>query len=90
MTQGSLEATDEYRRAKRAAALVVAEAKTQVCEEFGEAVQKDFRLASKVLANRQATQEGDAGLSTGCFQQVGRTADLGWGHRWVVVRRISK
>ena len=35
--------------AKRAAALVVAEAKTRVLEEFGEVMEKDFRLASRMF-----------------------------------------
>ncbi|KAG1932899.1 hypothetical protein F2P79_020886 [Pimephales promelas] len=40
-------AADRYRRAKRTAARVVVEAKTRAWEEFGEAMEKDYRLASK-------------------------------------------
>ncbi|TWW56347.1 hypothetical protein D4764_08G0003340 [Takifugu flavidus] len=41
------EAADRYRQAKRSAATAVAEAKTQAWEEFGEAMENDFRTASK-------------------------------------------
>uniref|UniRef100_A0A3P9GYB4 Reverse transcriptase domain-containing protein n=1 Tax=Oryzias latipes TaxID=8090 RepID=A0A3P9GYB4_ORYLA len=44
---GTPEAADRYRQSKRAAARTVAEAKTRVWEEFGEAMKKDYRLASK-------------------------------------------
>ncbi|KAL6462549.1 hypothetical protein MHYP_G00289710 [Metynnis hypsauchen] len=44
---GTLEAKDGYRRAKRVAASAVAEAKTQVWEEFGEAMEKDYRQAPR-------------------------------------------
>ena len=44
---GTPEAADGYRLAKRNAALVVAEAKTRAWEEFGEALEDDFRTASK-------------------------------------------
>ncbi|GAA6076081.1 uncharacterized protein LOC106910031 [Tachysurus ichikawai] len=45
--RGTPEAADRYQRAKRASARVVTEAKTRVWEEFGEAMEKDYRLASK-------------------------------------------
>jgi len=38
---------DRYREAKRTAASAVAEAKARVWEEFGEAIEKDFQLASR-------------------------------------------
>ena len=41
------ETADRYRQAKRTAAAVVAEAKTRAWEEFGETMEKDFRVASK-------------------------------------------
>ena len=41
------ETADGYRQARRTAARVVAEAKTRVWEEFGEAMEEDYRLASK-------------------------------------------
>uniref|UniRef100_A0A6Q2YL25 CARD domain-containing protein n=1 Tax=Esox lucius TaxID=8010 RepID=A0A6Q2YL25_ESOLU len=44
---GTPEAADGYRQAKRTAARVVVEAKTWVWEEVGEAMEKDYRLASK-------------------------------------------
>ncbi|KAK3527338.1 hypothetical protein QTP86_021955, partial [Hemibagrus guttatus] len=40
------EAVEAYRQAKRATAVVVSEAKTRVWEEFGEAMEKDYRTAS--------------------------------------------
>ncbi|XP_054860769.1 uncharacterized protein LOC118470292 [Amphiprion ocellaris] len=43
----SPEAADRYQLAKRAAAVTAAEAKTRVWEEFGEAMEKDFWLASR-------------------------------------------
>ncbi|GAA6095909.1 receptor-type tyrosine-protein phosphatase F-like, partial [Tachysurus ichikawai] len=47
LARGTPKAADRYRRDKRASARVVAEAKTRVWEEFGEAMEKDYRLASK-------------------------------------------
>ncbi|KAK3562609.1 hypothetical protein QTP86_002090 [Hemibagrus guttatus] len=46
LAQGTPEAAEAYRQAKRAAARVVSEAKTRVWEEFGEAMEKDYRTAS--------------------------------------------
>ncbi|TWW77409.1 hypothetical protein D4764_12G0007990 [Takifugu flavidus] len=46
---GSPEAADRYRLAKQAAAKKVAEAKTQVWEEFGEAMEEDFRSAPRTF-----------------------------------------
>ncbi len=43
---GTPEAADGYRQAKRSAARVVVEANTRAWEEFGEAMEKDYRLAS--------------------------------------------
>jgi len=47
LASGTLEAADGYRRAKRNAASAVAEAKTRAWEEFGEAMENNFRMASK-------------------------------------------
>jgi len=47
LAQGSPETADGYLEARRAAASAVTEAKTRVWEEFGEAMEKDFRLASR-------------------------------------------
>ncbi|TWW66954.1 hypothetical protein D4764_20G0009860 [Takifugu flavidus] len=44
---GTSEAAGGYRRAKRSAATAVAEAKTRAWEELGEAMENDFRTASK-------------------------------------------
>ncbi|TWW74493.1 hypothetical protein D4764_14G0004960 [Takifugu flavidus] len=44
---GTPDATDRYRQTKRSAATAVAEAKTRAWEEFGEAMENDFRMASK-------------------------------------------
>ncbi|TWW68222.1 hypothetical protein D4764_19G0000200 [Takifugu flavidus] len=44
---GTPEAADGYRHAKRSAATAVAEAKTRVWEEFGEAMENNFWMASK-------------------------------------------
>ncbi|KAK3525266.1 hypothetical protein QTP86_024908, partial [Hemibagrus guttatus] len=46
LAQGTPEAAEAYRQAKRAAAWVVSEAKTWVWEEFGEAMEKDYRTDS--------------------------------------------
>ncbi|KAK3509067.1 hypothetical protein QTP70_020205 [Hemibagrus guttatus] len=45
-TDPTPEAAEAYRQAKRATAVVVSEAKTRVWEEFGEAMEKDYRTAS--------------------------------------------
>ncbi|KAI3376369.1 hypothetical protein L3Q82_016851, partial [Scortum barcoo] len=44
---GTPDAVDRYRQAKQAAARAVLEAKTRVWEEFGEAMEEDYRSASK-------------------------------------------
>ncbi|KAK0151552.1 hypothetical protein N1851_007152 [Merluccius polli] len=44
---GTPEAAGRYRQAKRSAAVAVTEAKTRTWEEFGEAMENDFRMASK-------------------------------------------
>ncbi|KAK3569488.1 hypothetical protein QTP86_031417, partial [Hemibagrus guttatus] len=46
LARGTLEAAEAYRQAKRTTAAVVSEAKTRVWEEFGEAMEKDYRTAS--------------------------------------------
>lgn len=47
LAQGTPEVADSYREARRTTATEVAEAKTWVWEEFGEAIEKDFRSAPK-------------------------------------------
>ncbi|KAI3367323.1 hypothetical protein L3Q82_008366 [Scortum barcoo] len=44
---GTPDAADGYRQAKQAAARAVLEAKTRVWQEFGEAMEEDYQLASK-------------------------------------------
>ncbi|KAI3372674.1 hypothetical protein L3Q82_023135, partial [Scortum barcoo] len=44
---GTPDAVDRYRQAKQATARAVLEAKTRVWEEFGEAMEEDYRSASK-------------------------------------------
>ncbi|KAK3529991.1 hypothetical protein QTP86_009376 [Hemibagrus guttatus] len=46
LAQGTPEAAGAYRLAKQTAARVVSEAKTRVWEEFGEAMEKDYRTVS--------------------------------------------
>ncbi|XP_057705300.1 uncharacterized protein LOC130923569 isoform X1 [Corythoichthys intestinalis] len=46
---GTLEASDRHRLAKRTAATAIAEAKTRTWKEFGEAMENDFRTASRKL-----------------------------------------
>ena len=63
LSQGSREAADRYRVAERAAALVDAENRTRVWEEFRETMEKDFWLASRIFSE---TQKGKAGTFLGC------------------------
>ncbi|KAK3560274.1 hypothetical protein QTP86_004203 [Hemibagrus guttatus] len=46
LARGTPEAAEAYQQAKRTTAMVVSEAKTRVWEEFGEAMEKDYRMAS--------------------------------------------
>ncbi|KAK3512527.1 hypothetical protein QTP70_015639 [Hemibagrus guttatus] len=46
LARGTPEAAEAYRQAKRTTAVVVSEAKTRIWEEFGEAMEKDYRTAS--------------------------------------------
>ncbi|KAK3542779.1 hypothetical protein QTP70_002978 [Hemibagrus guttatus] len=45
LARGTPEAAEAYRQAKRTTAMVVSEAKNRVWEEFGEAMEKDYRTA---------------------------------------------
>ncbi|KAI3363918.1 hypothetical protein L3Q82_001515 [Scortum barcoo] len=71
---GTPDAVDRYRQAKQATARAVLEAKTRVWEEFGEAMEEDYRSASKRFwqTNRPAPQKGEAVLCQHCLQ-------CGWG-----------
>ncbi|KAK3532843.1 hypothetical protein QTP70_000267 [Hemibagrus guttatus] len=46
LARGTPEAAEAYRQAKQTTAVVVSEAKTRVWEEFGEAMEKDYRTVS--------------------------------------------
>ncbi|KAK3545682.1 hypothetical protein QTP70_010761 [Hemibagrus guttatus] len=46
LARGTPEAAEAYRQAHRTTAVVVSGAKTRVWEEFGEAMEKDYRMAS--------------------------------------------
>ncbi|XP_051916968.1 uncharacterized protein LOC127597715 [Hippocampus zosterae] len=87
MACGTPEAADGYRLAKRNAALVVAEAKTRAWEEFGEAMEADFRTASRkfwstirrLRRGKQCTTNtvysGDGALLTSTRDVVNRWAE---------------
>ncbi len=64
LTQGPPEAADRYQKARRAAASVVAGAKTQVWEEFGQII--------------RPLRRGKQGLAQAVFTR--RTADPDWGY----------
>jgi len=85
LAQGSLETSDGYREARRAAASAVAEAKTRVWEEFGEAMEDDFRLASsKFCQTIRQFRKGKQGLAQAVLSRGGelltQTEDIvgGW------------
>ena len=78
---GIPEAADGYWQAKRAAARVVVEAKTRVWEEFGEAMEKDYRLASKrfwqtVWRLRKGKQCPANTVNSGGWQLLTSTGDI--------------
>ncbi|KAI3364919.1 hypothetical protein L3Q82_001099 [Scortum barcoo] len=58
MACGTPEAADGYQQARWNAAWAVAEAKTWVWEEFSEAMEKDFRLAPKVILGKPSGASG--------------------------------
>ena len=65
MAQGTPEAADRYRLAKRVAAQAVAEAKTQVWEKLGEAMEV---VLEEILVNHPVPHEGEAVLHQHCLQ----------------------
>ena len=72
LAQGSPETADRYRQARRAAASAVTKAKTRVWEEFGEAMEKDFRLASKKFWQTvRRLRKGKQGLAQAVFSRGG-------------------
>ncbi|KAI3369145.1 hypothetical protein L3Q82_026103, partial [Scortum barcoo] len=75
---GTPDAFDRYRQA---AARTVLEAKTQVWEEFGEAMEEDYRSAWKRFWQTcPAPQKGEAVLCQHCLQCGWGAVDLDWGH----------
>uniref|UniRef100_A0A8C6KR66 Reverse transcriptase domain-containing protein n=1 Tax=Nothobranchius furzeri TaxID=105023 RepID=A0A8C6KR66_NOTFU len=77
--------TDRYRIAKRGAAVAVAEAKSRVWEEFGEAMEKRLSISSKeVLSNCWAPQEREAAIRSHCLQWGWGAADINWGYSQMV------
>nr|XP_049591160.1 uncharacterized protein LOC125978127 [Syngnathus scovelli] len=88
---GTPEAADRYRMAKRNAASAVAEAKTWAWEEFGEAMENDFRTASrKFLVHHPASREGETMQRQHCLQWGWRVADLEPGRRESVGRILRR
>jgi len=74
LVQGSPETAERYWEARRAAASAVAEAKTRVWEEFKEAMEKDFWLASrKFWQTVWQLSKGNQGLAQALSGR--RTAD---------------
>ena len=72
LAQGSPKIADGYREARRAAASVVTKAKTRVWEEFGEAMEKDLRLASKKFWQTvRRLGKGKQGLAQAVLSQGG-------------------
>ncbi|KAI3354753.1 hypothetical protein L3Q82_004520 [Scortum barcoo] len=74
---GTPDAVDRYRQAKQAAARTVLEAKTQVWEEFGEAMEEDYRSGLEDILSRQTVSEGgkqysaNTVYSAGCLRVYG-------------------
>ncbi|KAI3374835.1 hypothetical protein L3Q82_021373 [Scortum barcoo] len=80
-TPDAVELTGTGRQAKQAAARTVLEAKTRVWEEFGEAMEEDYRSASKRFWQTcPAPQKGEAVLCQHCLQCRWGAVDLDWGH----------
>ncbi|TWW70516.1 hypothetical protein D4764_18G0013220 [Takifugu flavidus] len=79
---GSPEAADRHRKAKRSAATAVAKATTRAWEEFGEAMENDFRTASKRFWTtiRRLRKGKQCTVNTGYWRGV----------RWIVEPRIQE
>ena len=67
LSQGTPEAVARYRQARRTAASAVTEAKQRVWEEFGEAMEKDFRSAPKHFWKTVRHLEGEMGNHPNCI-----------------------
>ncbi|KAK3517179.1 hypothetical protein QTP70_000772 [Hemibagrus guttatus] len=75
------EAAEAYWQAKRTAAQVVSEAKTRVWEEFGEAMEKDYRMAlgkfwQTVWCLRRGKQLSANTVYSGGGELLGSTGDI--------------
>ena len=82
LVRGTPEAADRYQQAKHAAIRAVAEAKAQVWEKFGEAMEED--CLEGILATHPAPQEGEAILNQYCLRWRWGAVDLNWGYCWAV------
>ncbi|KAK3534690.1 hypothetical protein QTP86_020345 [Hemibagrus guttatus] len=84
LARGTLEAAEVYRQAKQAAAWVVSEAKTWVWEEFGEAMEKDYRTTSgkfwqTIRCRRRGKQLSANTVYSGGGELLASTGDIvGW------------
>ncbi|KAK3520189.1 hypothetical protein QTP70_017925 [Hemibagrus guttatus] len=84
LARGTPEAAEAYRQAKRMAAGVVSEAETRVWEEFGEAMEKDYRTASgkfwqTVRCLRRGKQLSANTVYSGGGELLASTGDIvGW------------
>uniref|UniRef100_A0AAY5K1H3 Endonuclease/exonuclease/phosphatase domain-containing protein n=1 Tax=Esox lucius TaxID=8010 RepID=A0AAY5K1H3_ESOLU len=82
---GTPEAADRYRQAKQTAAREVVEAKTQAWEEFGEAMEKDYWLASKRFWQTvRRLRRGKQCPTNAVYSGGGQLFDHNWGcrRRW--------
>ncbi|KAI3375714.1 hypothetical protein L3Q82_004019 [Scortum barcoo] len=78
---GTPDAVDGYQQAKQAAARTVLEAKTRVWEEFGEAMEEDYRSASKRFWQTVRRLRSGKQYSANTVYSAGWGAvDLNWGH----------
>ncbi|XP_072572600.1 uncharacterized protein [Paramormyrops kingsleyae] len=81
LARGSPEAADRYRGARRNAARAVADAKTRSWEEFGEAMESDFRSASKRFWQTiRSIRRGKQLLVPTIYSGGEGAVDLTWGH----------
>ncbi|KAK3525984.1 hypothetical protein QTP70_011818 [Hemibagrus guttatus] len=84
LARGTPEAAEAYRQAKRTTAVVVSEAKTWVWEEFGEAMEKDYRMALRkfwqiVRRLRRGKQLSANTVYSGGGELLALTGDIvGW------------
>ncbi|KAI3355100.1 hypothetical protein L3Q82_017971 [Scortum barcoo] len=72
---------DRYRQAKQAAARTVLEAKTRVWEEFGEAMEEDYRSASKRFWQTvRRLRRGKQYSANTVYSAGGELLTSNWGH----------